>query len=215
MTKNSNVSKYLEELKQWQSELLELRAIVLSTGLTEEYKWKHPCYTWKGKNQVMLGDFKNFCSISFFNGFALKDPKGLLQKGGEHTQQSRILRFTSLQEIIDHQTIIKAFIQELITMQDNNKLPKQEAAPEIPHPAELTEAFKNNPALKNAFHALTPGRQRDYLILFTGSEDSATRAARIERNIDRILKGFGRNDCTCGLSKKMPQCDGSHKQLSK
>ena len=213
MTKHPQVSAYFDNLKNWKPALTELRKLILSCGLTEEYKWKHPCYTMEGTNLIMLADFKGFCSISFFNGALLKDPKGLLQKGGEHTQASRILRFTSLEEIKDQTAAIKSFIQESIQLQQaGTKLIKQ-TAPAIPHPAELTQAFKKNPSLKKAFLALTPGRQRDYLILFTGSEESATRMARIERVTDRILKGFGRNDCTCGLSKRMPQCDGSHKQL--
>lgn len=215
MKKDPQVSEYFEKLKHWKKELSELRSIVLSSGLTEEYKWKHPCYTEEGANLIMLGDFKGFCSISFFNGALLKDPKGLLQKGGEHTQSSRILRFTSLDEIKEQSNAIKSFTQQSIQLQQSGAKPKKQAPPSITHPAELTQAFKKNPALKTAFLALTPGRQRDYLILFTGSEEPATRAARIERVTDRILKGFGRNDCTCGLSKRMPQCDGSHKQLTK
>lgn len=214
MKKDPTISAYFENLTHWKKELSALRKLVLAAGLTEECKWKHPCYTLAGANLIMLGDFKGFCSISFFQGALLNDPKGYLQKGGEHTQTSRILRFTNLEEIKEQISVIQTFIQDSIKLQESGLKPKKQAPPVIPHPVELIQAFKNNSAFKKAFSALTPGRQRDYLILFTGSEESATRAARIERATDRILKGYGRNDCTCGLSKRLPQCDGSHKQLN-
>lgn len=207
------VDSYFHQLKSWKEELATLRKIILACGLTEVCKWKHPCYTWQDKNVLMLGDFKQHCSIMLFRGAELADPNSLLDKGGEHTQAGRIFKFTSLSEIKKHKKVIEAFIQEAIQLQKQNKPAVKKSVPAIPHPPELKTAFKQNPALQKAFEKLTPGRQRDYLILFTGSASSETRQARIERNMQRIIDGFGRNDCTCGLSKRMPQCDGSHKQL--
>jgi uncharacterized protein YdeI (YjbR/CyaY-like superfamily) len=209
------IDAYIRKLKNWKQEVVLLRKIVLACGLTEVCKWKHPCYTWKDKNILMLGDFKQHCSIMFFNGAALTDPNTLLEKGGEHTQSGRIFKFTSVAAIKKYKKTIEAFIKEAIQLQKDNKLPIKKAAPTIPYPPELKTAFKQHPAFQNAFEKLTPGRQRDYLILFTGSASSETRLGRIERNKQRIMDGFGRNDCTCGLSKRMPQCDGSHKSLRK
>ncbi len=207
------VDSYFHQLKSWKEELATLRKIVLACGLTEVCKWKHPCYTWQDKNVLMLGDFKQHCAIMLFNGAALQDPNSLLHKGGEHTQSSRMFKFTSLAEIKKHKKNIEVFIKEAIQVQEENKLPSKKLAPTIPYPPELKIIFKKQPAFQKAFEKLTPGRQRDYLILFTGSANSETRLARIERNIQRIKDGYGRNDCTCGLSKRMPQCDGSHKHL--
>ena len=207
------IDAYFQQLKNWKEELAVLRTMILACGLTEVCKWKHPCYTWQDKNILMLGDFKQHCSIMFFNGAELSDPNALLDKGGEHTQLGRIFKFTSLSAIKKQKKAIECFIKEAIQLQKENKPTVKKAVPTIPHPPELKTAFKQQPTFQKAFEKLTPGRQRDYLILFTGLASSETRLARIERNKQRILDGYGRNDCTCGLSKRMPQCDGSHKDL--
>ncbi len=213
MLRDPLVDNYFQQLKSWKKELTALRKIVLAAGLTEVCKWKHPCYTWQDKNVLMLGDFKQHCSIMLFRGAELSDPNSLLDKGGEHTQSGRIFKFTSLAEINTQKKNIEIFIKEAIQLQKVKKPLTKKTVPVIPYPPELKNIFKNQPAFQKAFEKLTPGRQRDYLILFTGSASSETRQARIERNRQRILEGYGRNDCTCGLSKRMPQCDGSHKQL--
>lgn len=207
------VDAYFENLQQWQPTLIWLRKIVLACGLQEAYKWKHPCYTWENKNVLMLGDFKSHCSIMFFQGANLKDPLSLLEKGGDHTQFTRIFKCTSLATAKEQKKSIQDFVEQAKQLQKEGVPLIKKKVPSIPYPPELTKAFQKSAAFKKAFESLTPGRQRDYLILFTGSKESSTRAARIDRNKDRIIKGYGRNDCTCGLSKRMPQCDGSHKSM--
>lgn len=213
MQTHPQVDAYFENLQQWQPELVWLRKIILTSGLQEAYKWKHPCYTWENKNVLMLGDFKSHCSIMFFQGANLKDPQSLLERGGDHTQFSRIFKCTNLAAAKKQKRLIQDLIEQAKKLQLEGAPLIKKKVPIIPHPPELKEAFQKSASFKKAFESLTPGRQRDYLILFTGSKESSTRAARIERNKDRIIKGYGRNDCTCGLSKRMPQCDGSHKSL--
>jgi uncharacterized protein YdeI (YjbR/CyaY-like superfamily) len=210
---NNNFEKYLSKVKSWHDELLSIRSILLNVGLTEEFKWGAPCYTYKGKNVLILQPFKEYFALGFFNGAELSDPKGLLVKPGEHTRFGRQLKLTNTQDIVKKTAIIKKFIKESITKDVRTPL-KAEAAPSI-EVAELKAVFKKNAALKKAFESLTPGRQRGYLIFFSAAKQSETRFARIEKYTNQILCGKGITDCTCGLSKRMPTCDGSHRLLNK
>ncbi|QDV17778.1 hypothetical protein Pan153_24330 [Gimesia panareensis] len=211
--KNPAVDAYFSKLKNWQKELTELRKILLNCPLTEELKWRNPCYTFQKSNVIITGCFKDCCSLSFFKGVLLKDPRKILSKPGENTRAGRLVRFTSLQEIIDLKPTLQDYITEAIELEHaGSKVDlKQEA--ELDVPDELQQKLKANAALKKAFAALTPGRQRAYLLHFSAARQSKTRVARIEKYTQQILDGKGLNDCTCGLSHKLPRCDGSHKSL--
>ena len=210
---NQDVSNYINRSKQWKDELTVVREILLDAGLTEEYKWAAPCYTFNDKNILILAPYKEYFALGFFNGATLTDPKGLLVKPGEHTRFGRQLRLENTQDIIKKTSIIKKFIKESIRKEALTPL-KSEAAPSIVV-EELNIVFKNNAALKKAFESLTPGRQRGYLIFFSAAKQPETRYARIEKYTKQILCGKGLTDCTCGLSKRMPTCDGSHRLLNK
>ena len=207
---NPTADKYFLDAPKWQEELKQLRKIALSTQLTEMIKWGVPCYVFQESNIILLGSFKAFCSISFFKGTLMQDPNGILSKPGENSQSVRMLKFTHLDQIRELEPVIKAYIFEAIEIEKAGlKITTSAAAIEIPE--ELEQQFKKTPAFKKAFYQLTPGKQRAYLIHFTGAKQSATRTSRIEKFIPQILCGKGFYDCTCGLSKKMPICDGSHK----
>ena len=209
---NQEVNKYINTLKNWQVAIKNLRAILLEFPLTEEFKWGKPCYAYENTNVIIIHGFKEYCGLLFFKGALLSDKKGLLIKPGENTQGGRLLKFKNEQEIIKLKSIIKSYIKETI---ENEKagLKLDAFKNKIESPNELLVEFKKNPAFKNAFFALTPGRQRAYNIFFSAAKQSNTRFSRIEKFKKQILNGMGMNDCTCGLSKRMPYCDGSHKQL--
>ncbi len=208
---NPQVDAYITKLKNWQAEIKILRSILLDCKLEEAIKWGQPCYSINNKNVVIIAPFKTHCDLGFFNGVSLKDEKGVLVKAGINTQSSRQMRFVNVQEITKLKSIIKSYVKEAI---ENEKHGIKTATTEKIEPIIVEEfeiILKKNTPLKKAFAALTPGRQRAYLIHFSGAKQPATRIARIEKNIDAILAGRGINDCTCGLSKRMPYCDGSHK----
>lgn len=206
-----SVDDYLQKAKQWKEEMTQLRTILLSCNLDESIKWGQPCYSVNNKNLVIIAPFKAHCDLGFFNGATLKDEKGILVKAGVNTQSSRQMRFVNVQEITKLKSVIKSYVKEAI---ENEKQGIKSTSTENIEPIiveELEAIFKKNAPLKKAFAALTPGRQRAYLIHFSGAKQAATRVARIEKHTNAILAGRGINDCTCGLSKKMPYCDGSHK----
>lgn len=210
---NSDVDTFLKKTTTWQAEMGALRRVVLDTPLTEEVKWRMPCYTLNNKNVVMIAGFKDYCALSFFKGALLKDPKGILRKPGENTQSGRLIRFTSVQEVTDLEPVLVAYLAEAI---ENEKAGlKVDAAKDrtLDYPEELQAMLDGDPALNAAFESLTPGRKRAYIMHVAAAKQSATRVARIEKYVSRILEGKGMHDCTCGLSKRMPNCDGSHKQL--
>ncbi len=207
---NPKVDDYLLRISAWQAELTLLRNILLECGLTEELKWGIPCYVFESSNIILLQNFKAYCSIGFLKGALLKDTKGLLKKPGENTQGGRVFPFLNTKEIVKQKALIKSYIFEAIELEKAG-LKIEVSATTIELPEELEQQFKKNPAFKKAFYQLTPGKQRAYLIHFTGAKQSATRTSRIEKYTPQILCGKGFYDCTCGLSKKMPICDGSHK----
>lgn len=171
-----------------------LREICLDCGLTEEFKWMHPCYTFQGKNVVLIHGFKEYCALLFHKGVLLKDTHNILIQQTENVQAARQLRFTSLQEIIDLKPTIKAYIFEAIEVEKAGLEVTLKKTSEFNMPDELKEALDNNPDLKAAFHSLTPGRQRGYLLYFSQAKQSATRANRVEKYIPKILQGKGLND---------------------
>lgn len=210
---NPAVTAHITSAKAWQPELKALRRIILSTGLTEELKWDQPCYTHDGHNIVLIGGFKDHCRLMFCNGSLLKDPQNLLQKPGQHTQAGRYIPFTSVKEIKALEPDLKAFLHAAIENEKVGVKPVYKTTPE-PIPEELQTKLNKDPALDEAFAALTPGRQRAYLLHFNAAKQSATRTSRIEACRSRILAGKGIHDCICGHSKHFPRCDGSHKNFS-
>ncbi|MBK9212848.1 MAG: YdeI/OmpD-associated family protein [Saprospiraceae bacterium] len=210
---NSLVDDYLKKVKNWNEELTVLRSIVLESGLVEELKWRNPCYTFEGKNILIIGGFKEFCVLSFFKGILLSDPEKILKQQGENTQSARIIPLTSVSEILKHKHTILSYIYEAVEIERQGLQVEFKKTTESDFPIELENKFKEIPDFKEAFLALTPGRQRAYLLYFKAPVQSKTRDSRIDSSLLRIFYGKGINDCVCGLSKKMPGCDGSHKSL--
>lgn len=211
---NPKVDEYLTKTKKWQKELEKLRMIILDCDLTEEFKWDVPCYMFEKNNIILLGAFKEYCALSFFKGALLKDDNAILSKPGENTQAIRIIRFKNIQEIIDIENILKTYIYEAIEVEKSGLKVTLKKNTEIIFIEELQNKLDENLELKTAFEALTPGRQRAYNMYFSEPKQSKTRESRIEKYIQRIINGKGLNDCVCGLSKKMPSCDGSHKYIN-
>jgi len=210
---NQEVELFFERVKFGKDILSLLRKTLLSTELVEEYKWRQPCYTLNGKNVIILADLKDHIFISFFKGALLNNENDILQKAGENSQTARIIRLYTLEEAKSHLTFIKASIKAAIEIEKKGvKVEKDESA-EIEIPNELHEVFKKDADYKKAYFKLTPGRQRAYLIFFTGAKQSETKFSRIEKYRKRIMDGYGFNDCVCGLSKRKPNCDGSHKVI--
>jgi uncharacterized protein YdeI (YjbR/CyaY-like superfamily) len=211
---NPKVDDYLSKTTKFQKELELLRSIVLDCGLIEELKWGTPCYMFQKTNMILLGAFKDSCIISFLKGALLSDTENLLMKAGENTQAARIIKFTNVKDIVKIKSILKTYIFEAIEIEKAGLKVEPKKHSEYNVPEELINQFKQKPDFKKAFEALTPGRQRGYLLYFSDSKQSKTREARIEKYTQRIMSGKGINDCVCGLSKKMPGCDGSHKYIS-
>lgn len=181
----------LKKAKQWRQELEQLRAIILDCGLTEELKWYQPCYTLEGRNVALIHGFKEYFAILFIKGVLLKDPRKILIQQTENVQAGRQIRFTSLQEVVKMGPVLKTYIREAIEVEKSGKKIEMKKTVEFKVPEELRAKFKKDSALKTAFHALTPGRQRAYLLHFAAPKQSKTREARIEKYASQILKGRG------------------------
>ncbi len=182
------------KVNTWRDLLEALRITLLESGLEESCKWGMPCYTINGKNVAMLAAFKESCTVSFFKGVLLTDPKKVLTAAGEESQSARQFRVTTLQEVKKHRTALKALLKEAIEVEKAGKKVEFKKIDEHPLPEELKARFKKQPALEKAFKTLTPGRQRSYLIHFSQAKQSATRLARIERCIPAIFEGKGLNE---------------------
>jgi uncharacterized protein YdeI (YjbR/CyaY-like superfamily) len=209
------VDVFLEEASKWQKEMAELRDLVLACGLTEEWKWSNPCYTYQGGNVLMISSLKDCCVLSFFKGVLIDDVAGILQKPGENSQSGRIIRFTEISQIKEIATLLKTYIFQSIEIEKAGLQVDFSAKNQLEFPEELKQKWDEKPELKNAFLALPPGKQRGYVLYFTGAKQSSSRSDRIVKYIPRILSGKGFHDCVCGLSKKYPTCDGSHKNLGR
>ena len=181
------------KVHNWEPELLELRRIVLDCDLKEEYKWSQPCYTFQGKNVLLITALKDYCAVSFFKGSLLDDSSGILSKPGEHSQAARLIRFTAVQDILEMEALVKVYIQAAIAVEKAG-LKVQFKKETEPIPAELQQQLAEDPALKKAFFALTRGRQRGYILYFSAPKQSKTRIARIERYKEKILAGKGFHD---------------------
>jgi uncharacterized protein YdeI (YjbR/CyaY-like superfamily) len=191
---NPKADAVLQDEKKWRKEFAQLRAIALACALTEEVKWGCPCYTYEGSNVVLIHGFKAYCALLFFKGALLKDPKGILVQQTENVQAARQLRFTSLQEIVAMKATLKAYIQQAIEVEKAGVKVELKQTSEFKMPAELKKKFAERPVLKKAFAALTPGRQRGYLLHFSAAKQSTTREARIEKCTPQILQGKGWNE---------------------
>lgn len=191
---NPEVDWFFEKDTQWKTEFNKLRSVVLSTGLVEELKWGHPCYTLNGANVVLIHGFKEYCAYLFHKGVLLKDTEGILVQQTENVQSARQIRFTDLHDINSQEEALKAYIYEAIEVEKAGLQVKMKETSEFNMPKEFEAVLEENPNIKQAFESLTPGRQRGYLLYFSQAKQAKTREARIEKYIPYILEGKGLND---------------------
>ena len=188
---NPNVDIFISNAKKWQAELKQLRMICLDCGLTETLKWDVPIYTFHNKNIVGINGLKASCAISFFKGALLSDPLGILIKPGAHTQAGRWIKFISEEEIAANEDVLKAYIFEAIEVEKTGLKVIHKKTEDYPVPLEFKHKLDEFPVLKAAFEALTPGRQRAYILYFSSAKQSKTREARIEKYMQQIIEGKG------------------------
>ncbi|RTE55450.1 hypothetical protein EHW67_02470 [Arenibacter aquaticus] len=188
------VDNYLEQIKNWKEETKLLREICLDCGLTEDFKWMHPCYTYQEKNVVLIHGFKDYCALLFHKGALLHDGHNILVQQTENVQSARQIRFTKPSEITSLKSIIKAYVFEAIEVEKAGLKVKLKKTSQFKMVDEFKQALENDPQLQSAFKSLTPGRQRGYLLYFSQAKQSKTRVSRIEKSIPKILEGKGHNE---------------------
>lgn len=191
---NPKVDFFFDKAKQWQKEYEKLRTIILDCGLNEELKWGCPCYTFQKKNIVLIHGFKEYCALLFFKGALLNDAESILIQQTANVQAARQIRFTNLREIVKMEKTLKAYINEGIEVEKAGLTVKLKKTSDFKIPEEFQKKLNKNAALKKAFAALTPGRQRAYIFYFSQAKQSKTREARIEKYMPQILKGKGLED---------------------
>ncbi|CAI6232438.1 MULTISPECIES: YdeI family protein [Bacillus] len=191
---NPKVDEFLSKAKKWKEEFEKLRTIILDCELTEDFKWMHPCYTYNNKNVVLIHGFKEYCALLFHKGALLQDAHGILIQQTENVQAARQIRFTNVQEINELENILKAYIHEAIEVEKAGLKVEVNKNIELNIPEELQKKFDEIPALKIAFEALTPGRQRAYTLYFSQAKQSKTRESRVEKYVQKILDGKGLKD---------------------
>jgi uncharacterized protein YdeI (YjbR/CyaY-like superfamily) len=191
---NPHVSQAHRREKRWSAEYAALRQLCLASGLNEELKWGQACYDLDGANVVLIHGFKDYCALLFMKGALLKDPRGILIQQTKNVQSGRQLRFASLADIKKQQATIKAYIQEAIALEKSGARVKKKGVAQYDVPAEFQRRLDDDVALAQAFRALTPGRQKGYLLHFAAAKQSATRTARVEKHAPRILQGLGLDD---------------------
>jgi uncharacterized protein YdeI (YjbR/CyaY-like superfamily) len=192
---DGRVDEYAARLERWGDEFVALRAILAETELTEAFKWRKPCYTLGGKNIVIFQPFKDLCALMFFKGALLDDPEALLREQGENSRSALRLEFRSVAEVTSVRGAIRDLLADAIRVEQAGLRVEQPVPPtHRDYPDELVALMGADPAFRDAFERLTPGRQRGYLLHFNAAKQSATRAARIERMQDRIMEGFGIHD---------------------
>lgn len=191
---NPRVDVFLSKTEQWQEELETLRTFLLDTELTEELKWGKPCYAYQGRNVVLMHGFKDYCALLFFKGALLKDIHGVLIKQTENVQAGRQIRFTNVREIVEWKDVLKTYIREAIEVEKAGLEVTFKKTTEFGIPEEFQTKLNENLALKSAFAALTPGRQRAYLLYFSGAKQPKTRASRVEKCMQQIVNGKGIDD---------------------
>lgn len=207
------VDDYISKAKYWKLELEQLRKILVECGLVETFKWRNPCYMYDKSNVVIIGEFKAYCGLMFFKGALLQDADGILIQPTENVQAARQLRFTTVQQIVALAPTIKAYIFEAIEIEKAGLKVKLKDNTDLVFVPELQSMLLKSNVFCAAFYGLTPGRQRAYNLFFAAAKQAKTREQRIEKYTKQIINGKGLYDCTCGLSKKMPNCDGSHKYI--
>jgi uncharacterized protein YdeI (YjbR/CyaY-like superfamily) len=198
---NPKVDFFFEKDSKWQKEYKLLRSIVLDCGLTEELKWGQPCYMYDNTNIVVIHGFKEYCALLFFKGALLNDPEGILIQQTENVQAARQIRFTSAKEITGMKATIRAYLYEAIEVEKAGLKVKLKKTAEFPMPEEFRKKLDKRPVLEKAFYALTPGRQRAYLLHFSQPKMAKTREARVEKAIPQILKGLGLDDDAAKVKK--------------
>ena len=191
---NPKVDAFLKRTKEWQEEFKQLRALILSSDLTEELKWGYPCYSFEGTNVVLMHGFKEYCALLFFKGALLKDPKGILVQQTKNVQAARQIRFRNVGEIVKMKTVLKAYVKEAIEVEKAGLKVNFKKTKEFDVPEEFKKRLDKSRALKSAFKALTPGRQRAYLLYFSQPKQAKTREARVEKSVQQILDGKGLDD---------------------
>ncbi|MBC9798057.1 YdeI/OmpD-associated family protein [Sinomicrobium weinanense] len=191
---NPKADPFFNKAQKWQEAFEQLRKIVLDCGLTEEMKWMHPCYTFQKSNIVLIHGFKDYCALLFFKGALLKDSNGILIQQTENVQVGRQIRFTDIQEIVEMEATLKAYIYEAIEVEKSGLKMDYKKTSEFTVPEEFQKKLDETPELKTAFEALTPGRQRGYLLYFSSAKQSKTRESRVEKYMNKILDGKGLND---------------------
>jgi uncharacterized protein YdeI (YjbR/CyaY-like superfamily) len=192
---NPKVDQFLSGQNRWKDEMVLMRDIILEIKeLDEDYKWMHPCYTFHGKNVVVIQGFKDYCALMFFKGVLMKDPKGILIQMTENVQASRQIRFTDIRQIEKNKSIIKEYIREAIEIEKSGKKVALKKTSDFRVPEEFQKVLKENSKVKKAFGSLTPGRQRGYLFFFSQARQSKTRESRIDKCIPNILAGKGLDD---------------------
>ena len=191
---NPKVDFYFSKAKRWQAELEKLRTIVLECALTEELKWGVPCYTFQNRNVVLIHVFKEYCALLFFKGALLKDPNGILIQQTKNVQAARQVRFTNVRGIVKMKPLLKAYIREAIEVEKTGLKVSLKKTTEFIIPEEFQNKLDRIRVLKTAFDALTPGRQRAYILHFSAPKQSRTREARVEKCMQQILNGKGLND---------------------
>ena len=191
---NTKVDWFFNKETKWQEEYSELRMLILDCGLTEELKWGCPCYTFQKNNVVLIHGFKDYCALLFMQGALLKDEQGILVQQTENVQTARQIRFTTLQEILESESIIKANVKEAIEIEKSGEKFEPKKTSEFKMPEEFKQLLDGMPDLKIAFEALTPGRQRGYLLFFSAPKQAKTREARIEKYVPQIFVGKGLED---------------------
>ena len=191
---NPKVDAYLRETENWRKETETLRAIALSCGLAEELKWGKPCYTFQDHNVIIIQGFKEYCALMFCKGSLLKDPKGILVQQTRNVQSARQIRFAALADISKQKAAVMAYIREAIAVEKSGARIVKKSVAQFDVPKEFQRRLDADPQLAAAFQALTPGRQRGYLLHFAGAKLSTTRSARVDKHAPRISKGLGLDD---------------------
>lgn len=185
---------YFRKAKNFPEELARLRDILLSYPLTEELKWRQPCYTYDGGNVVILHEMKDYCGLGFMRGALIDDPHGVLVAPGKNSQTVRQMRFRSVADIDEQEAILRAIIESAIKVHKSGQKVDFKAKRELVYPDELKDKMAKDKGFKDAFEALTPGRQRGYVLHISDAKQSKTRTARIEKQYDRIMDGLGMHD---------------------
>jgi uncharacterized protein YdeI (YjbR/CyaY-like superfamily) len=191
---NPLVTKVHRKERRWRAEFAALRKLCLASGLNEELKWGQACYDLNRGNVVLIHGFRDYCALLFMKGALLKDPKGILIQQTKNVQSARQIRFASLADINKQKAVVKTYIKEAVAVEKSGAKVQMKSVADFDMPGEFLLRLDDDPELAEAFHALSPGRQKGYLLHFAAAKQSATRAARIERHAPRILQGLGLND---------------------